>query len=451
MNKLVNLCLLELKEGSYQKIDRIVYDYEIHVEEGDADDNEYTHHFHLVLENAIERLARAETKDKDFATWISRAILRYYGHHAPAPGDSLNRFNKFIKTYYLPTDLSESVLVALYSNNFESLDGIFKDQIKPEKGVTTSDALFEAATHIQKYAETVKGTRKSELTSIFEKDILNYLPEKHRKGFSYEKLLGEMDEVAVSKKSYRNRLMLGEADFSYTTALIKKHASTHPELAQSITATELSSLEKLHEVYESKVNENIAYIESMGGTVRTNTDATLIHSYKLPQKRYNRIHFNFPHDKSRYQERTLPAILKKFFQSAKEIQEIGDRIHMALPIDRLDFYHAYVYDIYEASAKAGYQLIKKRPFDEVRYPGYKHSMTNNAISAPVTEKGAREFIFEKTNYSYHDLLSQSPPRKKLISYDSKKYNYPPHVDTESGSSDYLTDEKEPKPASLKNS
>lgn len=40
-------------------------------------------------------------------------------------------------------------------------------------------------------------------------------------------------------------------------------------------------------------------------------------------------------------------------------------------------------------------IVKKRKFDQTRYPGYSHQRTNLNQAAEVVEKGAREFVFEK--------------------------------------------------------
>jgi len=427
-------------------IDKIVEGYELALEDGDADERDYKNEFHLLIDNAIERLDKSEVKNKEFATWICQTIIRYYAHHVTFSDETRSRFNAFIKTHNMFEDLSENVLAALYAHQFESLPQIFTNHINAEDQEPPFPNPLDAVAHVQLYAGKITGEQRIRLMYILENNLLKYIPKNDRDSRSYEKLIEAIDAIDLScpteapKKCYRNRLMLGEADFGYTSALIRKHAVIHSKLAQSIVSTEFLSAEALLKIYGSKVSENVTLIQSLGGTVRTSIDARVINKCQLPHRRYHRIHFNFPHDKSQFQARTLPVILKQFFQAAKEIQQVHDRIHMVLPTDRIDFYHSYVYDIYEASARAGYQLIKKRRFDDTRYPGYKHSITGVNSSAAVTEKGAREFIFERTNYTYENLLIQSPPRKKYIKYDSKTYNYPPHIDTDNDSSDYLTDE-----------
>ena len=53
----------------------------------------------------------------------------------------------------------------------------------------------------------------------------------------------------------------------------------------------------------------------------------------------------------------------KFFQSAAKVQQIGDRVHVALPaeVDEYKRKHreSYIYGIYDASFKAGYNESKK--------------------------------------------------------------------------------------------
>lgn len=62
------------------------------------------------------------------------------------------------------------------------------------------------------------------------------------------------------KDKYKSRLFLGEADFSYTYALIKKHKSKMPGLGEFITATELVEKDILLEEYD-KFNVHLSFIE----------------------------------------------------------------------------------------------------------------------------------------------------------------------------------------------
>ncbi len=243
-----------------------------------------------------------------------------------------------------------------------------------------------------------------------------------------------------ANKVYKSRLFLGEADFSYTRALIKKHANNHPGLMSAITATEYLSFDQLEQTYGEKFKKRIKTIEKKGVVLHDNIDAREIDSKDsliYNDRGYKRIHFNFPHDRSKLQDRTLPKLLLNFFESAANIQKLGDRVHIALPkpadSSKRKFYEGYVYNIFEASAKNGYILIKKHKFGADRYPGYKHSITDNDNSAKVAES-AREYVFEKTNKTYKQIIKeQNPSRYK--SYDENNYILP-NIGTDDDSTDY---------------
>lgn len=55
-------------------------------------------------------------------------------------------------------------------------------------------------------------------------------------------------EEKSEKQSYKKRLLLGEGNFSFANALVKKHATKKQKLAVQITATEYSGLEELKKV-----------------------------------------------------------------------------------------------------------------------------------------------------------------------------------------------------------
>lgn len=187
--------------------------------------------------------------------------------------------------------------------------------------------------------------------------------------------------------------------------------------------------------------ETVDYLKGQGVSIFFGKDARLLHSdVDLVGQRFKRIHFNFPHDRSTFRARTLPKLLKDFFQSAAKVQGYGDRIHMALPklSDALKdlFYQSYVYNIYQASAKSGYVLIKKRRFDKNRYPGYEHVMTGESVSTSVAND-SREYVFVKTKFSYEEILKikEYAPGGKYAAYGESNY-YLKSMPTDSGSSSY---------------
>lgn len=248
--------------------------------------------------------------------------------------------------------------------------------------------------------------------------------------------LNDTNEV-MSEAKYKTRLFLGEANFSYTRALLTKHQQNHPNLATSIIPTAYESENSLIAAYGNDFVENKKEIQFKNGTVFYNVDGTRLETSEiLKNRRIKRIHFNFPHDKSNFKNQTLPPIIKAFFKSSSNIQQTGDRIHVALPApanaNTRKFREGYVYHIYDASRKAGYNLIKKRLFGPDRYPGYKHMETGVNTSAPIAER-AREYIFEKmpANASKNDF-------KAPISYHvyGADRNCLPEIDTDSESSSY---------------
>jgi hypothetical protein len=196
------------------------------------------------------------------------------------------------------------------------------------------------------------------------------------------------------KSRYKLRLFVGEGAFSYTVAFLLKH----PELAGSIVATELDSIEELREKHHA-FEENMFFLRSMNVDVRFGIDAMALHEDSgLKKEHFKRIHFNFPycdHDSGNKKTRRL---LENFFMSAGQLQHTGDRIYVVLPKpnnvwDRKRR-EGVAYAIYSACTRAGYQYIKKRQFGKERYPRYEHVMTRGSGSANVAED-SREYIFEK--------------------------------------------------------
>lgn len=248
-------------------------------------------------------------------------------------------------------------------------------------------------------------------------------------------------EEKSEKQSYKKRLLLGEGNFSFAKALVTKHAAKKQKLAAHITATEYSGLEELKKSHGGSLATTVDYLKGRGVSIFFGKDARLLHrDVDLTGQRFKRIHFNFPHDKSTFKARTLPKLLEDFFQSAAKVQEYGDRIHMALPKlsdARKDlFYQSYVYNIYQASAKAGYALIKKRRFGKNRYPGYEHVMTGESASTNVAND-SREYVFVKTKFSYEEILKikEYAPGGKYSAYGESNY-YLENMPTDSGSSSY---------------
>lgn len=237
--------------------------------------------------------------------------------------------------------------------------------------------------------------------------------------------------------THRKRLFIGEAGFRGVWSLLNKHKDRHPNLGESIIATELETFgrnvddcpacqQKYEEqdedtllglsitnlfiesgnvrkgIFCSDRCERIQSLKDRGVTVILGYDGTNMHEHPLTQGRtFKRIQWNCPHDKSNYRAQTLPPIIKKFFESAAKMQQNGHRVHVTLaqPLggpynNKSVFYQAIVYNIRFAAASSGYCLYAKRPFGSERYPGYIHEQTGSTESAAGAER-QREFVFIK--------------------------------------------------------
>jgi len=224
--------------------------------------------------------------------------------------------------------------------------------------------------------------------------------------------------------NHKKRLIVGDGNFSFTEALINKHDkkahhTSKYSLAHSIIATDYKDqsdcddceLEWFGEFWSWALCDGCKRIQKLlnsGVTVLLGVDGTRLHHNKyLKPFKFSRIHWNCPHDGSSMKEQTLPKLIGSFFMSCAKIQKASHRVHVTLaqPGEKNHFYQGYYYNIVGAASIAGYALIKKRLFDSNRYPGYHHVQTNSNTSAPVTEEGMREFVFEKLDKkSFHNAL-----------------------------------------------
>ncbi|MEI7494547.1 MAG: Rossmann-like fold-containing protein, partial [Alphaproteobacteria bacterium] len=233
--------------------------------------------------------------------------------------------------------------------------------------------------------------------------------------------------IQVNEKTrYKKRLFVGEGIFSYTVSFLKKH----PELSRFIIATELDSEKKLLEKHGDSFKKNMDYLHNNNVDIMFGVDAKKLHEDdRLSKHRFKRIQFNCPYYKNSPNTRVL---VEQFFQSARQLQKIGDRIHVVLPQSDswkdLVRYQGVVYAIYAACTKAGYQYVKKRQFTSThkeknkvwkRYPGYEHVETKGGGSAPVVDN-SREYIFEK-KFEEKEILSSFQEAKKIAD-ELRKYN-----------------------------
>ncbi|MCH9632612.1 MAG: hypothetical protein S4CHLAM6_09500 [Chlamydiae bacterium] len=269
--------------------------------------------------------------------------------------------------------------------------------------------------------------------------------------------------MATCSGDHKTRLFIGEAGFRGVSALIDKHQVAHPNLGNSIIATELDTFGRtsdqcqrcngiereemtlasqianlflsdgeeaedysadplLHTSFCSDRCKRIRWLQNKGVTIILGFDGTKIHESNHPAltgRRLERIHWNCPHDKSNFRTQTLPPIIKSFFASCSAMQESGDRVHVTLaqPHGKADFYQGYVYNIRDASTPANYKLLAKRPFGPDRYPGYEHEMTGIAAPAAGAHQ-QREFVFVKKPFQW------PAGRPKHKRYDDTFYSRP---------------------------
>jgi len=194
------------------------------------------------------------------------------------------------------------------------------------------------------------------------------------------------------------------------------------------------------------------HLHQLSAAIEFGIDAQNIHEI-FKGEHFKRIHFNCPHDKQDSKGRTLPKMLTNFFNSAKFLQKIGDRINMALPTpldkEKRKDRESYIYKIYDAAASAGYRFVKKRKFDNLRYPGYWHVMTGKSETAEVAEH-LREYIFQKIEPSDDettDVIHYKSPTPQKMHYIGKPHQdighfLPDSIETDDDSSEYDSSDDE---------
>lgn len=170
-----------------------------------------------------------------------------------------------------------------------------------------------------------------------------------------------------------------------------------------------------------ETDARIEQLQAKGAQVHLDVDATKL-KQRFPNQTFKRIHWNGPHDGSKFQEQTLPDLMLKFFRSCATVQNTGGRVHLSIPqppknekgLSGWDFYQGYVYHLVRASAASGYIVIKKRKFPPERYPGYVHQQTKHSKAANVFEK-AKEFVFEKIDtVKFQEMFNKSKDNEGKI-------------------------------------
>lgn len=203
-------------------------------------------------------------------------------------------------------------------------------------------------------------------------------------------------------RKYKKRLLIGEGGFSFTEALLFKHKNSHPELGQSITATEL-----LEPVNDQRGTNRIVSLQKQGVTILFGVDAQKIH-HLFKGRRFERIQWNCPFGDNALPEtkNNFSDVLPAFFRSCSRLQLVGDRIHVTLVQESNGKWISRQREnpIVEASASSNYRLIRKRRFGTDRYPQYHHVKTGT-VESFIGGEEKREFVFEKVANDNETLKS----------------------------------------------
>lgn len=288
-----------------------------------------------------------------------------------------------------------------------------------------------------------------------------------------------------TEKHY-NRLLVGEASFTYACSLLRKHEIDHTDLGQSIIATDLNTGRTLEECaacfrlfleqgeelapnFCSERCQNIDWLIKSGVTVILGFDATKMHESEDPNikgRTFDRIHWNCPHDGSPHDAQTLATLVFNFFKSSSKMQNDGDRIHITLAqpngchfydqgdkedlehvssmssMKKKEYYQGYVYNIENAAESHNYHLYAIRPFGSERYPGYGHETVEGSPPSKAAET-LREFVFIKGENQI-PLNRKSSSAKSAPFYNGEGHSWRHYYtrDTDNESSDYSMDEED---------
>jgi Domain of unknown function (DUF2431) len=312
--------------------------------------------------------------------------------------------------------------------------------------------------------------------------------EKGIKGITLSKNTTTDKIKSVPEKRYKKKLIIGEADFSFTTALIKKQLEKGLDGFQScLVATEYNSETELEKTYKETFPENKKFLDEHQvklcfGFDGTNIKDSIENDEKLKEfftnpndkskTRVKRIHFNFPHTTGvdgkavkTGKPEDVQKLVGSFFESANQVQLPKDRVYMALPKkdpekEKAEPFLVYLYNVFKLAKNSGYKVYKKRLFNDEsdakknRYKGYKHVKNVNAKSGGDGGAGikGREYIFEKIDTtkenidSFYNKCTYEDKNKNF-----KEYYYPKNQNgeaedpkTDNDSSSYEEDEENEK-------
>ncbi|GAB5412209.1 MAG: hypothetical protein ChlgKO_13230 [Chlamydiales bacterium] len=398
-------------------------------------------------------------------------------------------------------ELPDGALAAVGKRTVQVFQAVLTEkryQLIVDEGLRAlQDLDFESAQNAYQRAKDLCPNNKRHQKEFFEA-LSVFRRQKHRSvaGMQYAKqLLREVEkDVGISnsrERRYHKYLIVGDGDFTFSEALVKKH----PETAEHIVATELlhpvdvASEKNAKFKNESRqvrnlsldterhslkeVEERVAYLKSCGVEVRFGVDAKRL-DREIPKRRFQRIRWNFP-VAAKGEEMEFFTTLPRFFRAAARMQKPGDKILIGL--DQMPDQwknHQVENPLLPAALFSRYKFIGKRKLDETRFPGYSHQKDRLGYLEARTES-AREFIFQKTksplptslcfssdlnlvlrDYKRRDLSKQEQKRAielqteidelEVVGKGAEDLNkggaYFQHYiecDTESGSSSYYSD------------
>lgn len=217
----------------------------------------------------------------------------------------------------------------------------------------------------------------------------------------------------VKEKRTVPRLILGDGNFSYAYALIKKHLEKIPDLPLHLIVTEYQSEPTLTAKHGELFSQHVKYLRSLGVWVLFEIDVRNLNLPKEIGLRQRRVHFNCPHTGDSF----TSQLIASSFKNISTIQWAGDRIYMALVNDC--YWQWCVYKIVQGSMDAGYKLMKARKFNQSRYPEYVHTETKEGKKNPQS-KNLKEFIFEKTQMTLSELQRYYQTSNKVKIYLEKE-------------------------------
>ena len=178
-------------------------------------------------------------------------------------------------------------------------------------------------------------------------------------------------------------LVVGEADFSWSEALLGEAAAS--SAARLLTTTSYEAEGELAAKYDGVV-DRAARLRASGAAVRHGVDARRLGDAFGDQRRFDVVAFHFPHtgtdaglaasiDENR-------ALLRDFLAAAAAVLRPGGEVHVTLV-------HRYPYTAWRAplvaagGAGAALEFLGAAPFDFGAYPGYHHQATTRNTSSAL--------------------------------------------------------------------